>query len=99
LISLTRAALRDDLALTTFGAGNAASGPGRRVGAEVEFLPLDARTGRRCPIECEGVTSTLPFLRRFGASQGWREGSTAKGTPCFELPAPVGGAPIARRRG
>jgi glutamate--cysteine ligase len=86
LISLTRAALRDDLALTTFGAGNAASGPGRRVGAEVEFLPLDARTGRRCPIECEGVTSTLPFLRRFGASQGWREGSTAKGTPCFELP-------------
>ncbi len=87
---LTRATLRDDLLATTFSAGLARSGAARRIGAEVEFLPLDSRTGQRCPIECEGVTSTLPFLRRFGGSQGWQEGSTPKGTPCFELP--LGGA-------
>jgi glutamate--cysteine ligase len=86
LTILTKAALRDDLASTTFGAGLAGSGAARRVGAEVEFLPLDSLTGRRCPIEADAVTSTLPFLRRFGASQGWQEGFTAKGTPCFALP-------------
>jgi glutamate--cysteine ligase len=83
---LTRAALRQDLESTTFTAGIAGSGPSGQVGAEVEFLPLDVHTGRRCPIECAGVTSTLPLLRRFGAGRGWQEGSTAKGTPCFELP-------------
>ena len=58
----------------------------RRIGAEVEFIPVDALSGRRCPIECEGVTSTLPFLRRFGGSQGWQESCTSKGTPCFSIP-------------
>ena len=43
----------------------------RRLGAEVEFIPVEAHTGRRCPIEDEGVTSTLPFLRRYGGRQGW----------------------------
>ena len=30
--------------------------------------------------------ATLPFLRRFGARQGWRETRTAKGAVCFEVP-------------
>jgi glutamate--cysteine ligase len=46
---------------------------------------VESLTGRRCAIEAEGVTSTLPFLRRFGAAQGWQEGRTPKGTPCFNL--------------
>jgi glutamate--cysteine ligase len=48
---------------------------------------MDAATGRRCPLEADGVPGTLPFLRRFGGRQGWTETRTAKGTPCFELPA------------
>jgi glutamate--cysteine ligase len=52
----------------------------------VELIPIESRTGHRCAIESEGVTSTLPFLRRYGARLGWREGATAKGTPCFDLP-------------
>jgi glutamate--cysteine ligase len=53
---------------------------------EAEFIPVESGTGRRCAIEADGVTSTLPFLRRFGAEQGWQEGRTPKGTPCFNLP-------------
>ena len=56
----------------------------------MELIPVEAATGRRCPLESDGVPGTLPFLRRFGARQGWAETRTAKGTPCFELP--VGGA-------
>ena len=81
---LTRALLADDLRATTF-AGEPSSFPGR-IGAEVEFFPLEAGSRRRCPIDTPGVTSTLPFLRRFGATQDWREGTTAKGTPCIGLP-------------
>ncbi|CAN5854781.1 ergothioneine biosynthesis glutamate--cysteine ligase EgtA [soil metagenome] len=61
----------------------------RRVGAEVELIPVEASTGRRCPLESGAVPGTLPLLRRFGARQGWKETRTAKGTPCFVLP--VGG--------
>ena len=41
---------------------------------------MSAGDGRSLP-------GTLPFLRRYGARQGWTETCTAKGTPCFELPA------------
>jgi glutamate--cysteine ligase len=84
---LTHAALLADLEAHAFAAPISASLTPRRVGAETEFIPVETATWRRCPIEGEGVPSTLPFLRRFGARQGWMETCTAKGTPCFLLPA------------
>jgi glutamate--cysteine ligase len=86
----TWALLESDLASHVFAAPPSASLTPRRVGAEVEFIPVEAATGRRCPLETDGVPGTLPFLRRFGGRHGWTETRTAKGTPCFELPA--GGA-------
>ncbi|MBA3892356.1 MAG: hypothetical protein H0X69_01485 [Gemmatimonadales bacterium] len=83
------AALEADLAEHAFAAPPSASLMPRRVGAEVELIPVEASTGRRCPLESGAVPGTLPLLRRFGARQGWKETRTAKGTPCFELP--VGG--------
>lgn len=82
-----RAALEADLAEHAFAAPPAASLTPRRVGAEVEFIPVEAGTGRRCLLETGAAPGTLPLLRRFGARQGWKETRTAKGTPCFELPA------------
>jgi glutamate--cysteine ligase len=82
-----RAVLEADLAEHVFAAPPSASLTPRRVGAEVELIPVEAATGRRCPLETGAVPGTLPFLRRFGARQGWKETCTAKGTPCFELPA------------
>jgi len=81
------AALEVDLAEHVFAAPPSASLTPRRVGAEVELIPVEAATGRRCPLETDAVPGTLPFLRRFGARQDWKETCTAKGTPCFELPA------------
>ena len=83
----TWALLESDLASHVFAAPPSASLTPRRVGAEVEFIPVEAATGRRCPLETDGVPGTLPFLRRFGGRHGWTETRTAKGTPCFELPA------------
>ena len=84
-----RAALEADLASRAFAAPPDMSLTPRRVGAEVELIPLDGATGRRCPLEpsATGATPTLPFLRRYGSRQGWREVTTAKGTPSFQLPA------------
>ena len=82
-----RAALEADLASWAFAAPPGASLTPRRVGAEVELIPVDAGSGRRCGLEPGATPGTLPFLRRFGARQGWREITTAKGTPSFELPA------------
>ena len=83
----TWALLESDLASHVFAAPPSATLTPRRVGAEVELVPVEAATGRRCPLETDGVPGTLPFLRRFGGRQGWTEARTAKGTPCFELPA------------
>ena len=82
----TVAALAADLATRAFSAPAPASLTPRRVGAEVELIPVEVASGRRCPIE-GGPLATLPFLRCFGARAGWRETRTAKDTPCFELPA------------
>ncbi|HEY7482504.1 MAG TPA: glutamate-cysteine ligase family protein [Gemmatimonadales bacterium] len=79
-----RAALRTDLAEQVFAAQATASRT-RRIGAEVELIPFEAATGRRCPLDTGAVTGTLPFLRRFGARQAWTETRTEKGTPCFDL--------------
>jgi glutamate--cysteine ligase len=84
---LNRAALLADLEAHSFAAPVQATLTPRRVGAETEFIPVDSASGRRCPIEGDGATATLPFLRRYGARQGWSETLTPKGTPCFTLPA------------
>ena len=82
-----RAALEADLASWAFAAPPGASLTPRRVGAEVELIPVEAASGRRCGLEPGATPGTLPFLRRFGSRQGWREITTPKGTPSFELPA------------
>jgi glutamate--cysteine ligase len=84
---LGRADLLTDLADNVFAGPIIGSLTPRRLGAEVEFIPVEAHSGARCQIDGEGVTSMLPFLRRFGGRQGWRENRTPKGTPCFALPA------------
>ncbi len=86
MTTLSRAGLEADLAANIFAAAPAASLPPGRVGAEVELIPVETTTGRRCPIEGDGCCATLPFLRRHGGRQGWTETRTAKGTPCFALP-------------
>jgi glutamate--cysteine ligase len=82
----TPAALAADLRSSAFAAPSSASRVSRCIGAEAEFIPVESHTGRRCSIDGEDVTATLPFLRRFGARQEWKEGCTPKGTPCFFLP-------------
>ncbi len=77
-----RALLAADLARRSFAPSRA---PSRRIGAEVELLPIDTDT--RCIAALgSGVHSVLPVLRRFGASRCWSEARTEKGTPCFHLP-------------
>ena len=83
---LSRQVLATDLLTRCFRQIGGQSQPSRQIGAEVELIPLDGLTGRRCPLESEETISTLVFLRRYGSRQGWREGSTAKGTPCFQIP-------------
>jgi glutamate--cysteine ligase len=83
---LTRSVLLADLAEGTFADSGSGTLVPRRIGVEAEFIPVESATGRRCAIEAEGVTSTLPFLRRFGGHHGWQESLTPKGTPCFNLP-------------
>jgi len=85
--TLTPAVLETDLAARVFAGPISGSLTPRRLGAEVEFIPVESLTGRRCGIESEGVPGILPFLRRYGGMQGWGESRTSKGTPCFTLPA------------
>ncbi|MGZ8398356.1 MAG: glutamate-cysteine ligase family protein [Gemmatimonadales bacterium] len=86
-MTMTRGALAVDLAERVFSGPIAGSLMPRRLGAEVEFIPVEALTGRRCGLVGDGAISTLPFLRRYGSRQGWRESGTSIGTPCFTLPA------------
>jgi glutamate--cysteine ligase len=87
MTTLNHAALASDLAAGAFAGPIEGTRAPRQIGAEVELIPVESHSGRRCAIDDEGVTSTLPFLRRFGAKEGWLEGCTPKGTPCFTLPA------------
>ena len=70
--TLTRAVLATELAESTFAGPVSGSLTPRRIGAEVEFIPVESLSGRRCPIEAESALATLPFLRRYGLRQGWR---------------------------
>jgi glutamate--cysteine ligase len=85
--TLIRRVLEVDLEQRVFGGAPPASRAPRRLGAEVELIPFEAGTGRRCGIDSEETLSTLPFLRRYGCRHSWRESLTEKGTPCFTLPS------------
>jgi glutamate--cysteine ligase len=85
--TLIRRMLEVDLEERVFRGAAGASLVPRQLGVEVELIPFEAGTGRRCSIDSEGTLSILPFLRRYGSKQSWREGTTGKGTPCFTLPS------------
>lgn len=77
-----RAVLAADLARRAFAPSRAAA---RRIGAEVELLPIDADTLCIASLE-QGPHAVLPMLRRFGTTRCWAETQTEKGTPCFRVP-------------
>ncbi|HET6837520.1 MAG TPA: glutamate-cysteine ligase family protein [Gemmatimonadales bacterium] len=85
MTGLSVASLREDLLINAFGGTGSAYR--QQIGVEWEFIPVEASTGRRCPIEGDGLPATLPFLRFWGSRQSWIEGRTPKGTPCFSLPS------------
>ena len=61
---------------------------GRRVGMEIEMLPMLAESALPCPLDGGGDSrSTLGFLRPYGTAEGWREQRSAKGAPYFTLPS------------
>ncbi|HWP02186.1 MAG TPA: glutamate-cysteine ligase family protein [Gemmatimonadaceae bacterium] len=77
---------RDYVSRHAFAMGRAASGR-ERIGAEVEFLPIDAASGRLAPIEGEPGPATAPLLRSMAARYGWQELQSLKsGAPEFRLP-------------
>jgi len=59
----------------------------RRIGMEIEMLPMLAESALPCPLQgVEHPISTLGFLRPYGAAGEWREQRSAKGAPYFTLP-------------
>jgi glutamate--cysteine ligase len=83
---LNRPTLLAYLEERTFSAPGVGAPNSRRIGAEVELIPIDAVTGRPCPLDDGAGPATLPFLRRFASRQGWVEQRTPKGVPCFAVP-------------
>lgn len=57
--------------------------PPRRIGAEVEWIPVSMASGRAVPIEGEG--GSLAWLRQHAAAHGWSEDGEAA-VPRFLLP-------------
>lgn len=86
-MTLTRQVLIDDLQRHAF----AASGEGtRRVGAEVELIPVDAATRRPALIRApsgDNAPGSLPVLQALGRRLGWEEVFSPKaGVPEFHAP-------------
>lgn len=77
--------LREDLRAHAFALRAEPAVRQDRVGAEIELLALRAEDRSPCPIEGDGVT-TRGFLGSYGASKGWIEEISPKGTPRFQLP-------------
>ena len=50
----------------------------RRIGAEVEVIPVNARSGRPLSLESSDGTATLDILRQAGSRAGWCERRSAK---------------------
>jgi glutamate--cysteine ligase len=82
---LPHAELEADLRRTAFGLDGIARPP-RRIGAEVELIPVSAETRAPVPIQAEEGLATLPLLRRHGARHCWREEPSPYGVPKFVLP-------------
>ena len=68
------------------------SGAREQIGLELEFIPVDAVTHRRCPIEDPAgrdratPRGTLPILRETAAAEGWSERPSPYGAPVFVTP-------------
>lgn len=77
--------LREDLRAHAFALSTEPAIRQDRVGAEIELLALRSEDHSPCPIEGDGV-STRGFLGQYGASLGWIEELSPKGTPRFQLP-------------
>jgi glutamate--cysteine ligase len=72
-----RRSLADHLRQRVFPAPQP-TGHARRIGAEVEVIPVDARSGRPLPLESAEGIATLEILRRAGTRAGWCERRSAK---------------------
>jgi glutamate--cysteine ligase len=57
-----------------------------RIGAEVEFLPVERETRHLAPIFGSSRHSSQALLRAIGAARGWAEHTSEKGVPVFLLP-------------
>ena len=59
------------------------------IGVELEFIPVDGETRRRCPIvepvarERTRAAATLPVLREIAVREGWSERPSPYGAPVF----------------
>lgn len=84
--SVVFSVLAADLRAQAFGIGRQAEPRPRRIGAELELIPLVAGTHVPVPIRAEDGPSTLPLLRRLAAEHGWEERTTLYGASRFRLP-------------
>jgi glutamate--cysteine ligase len=81
---IPHAELEADLRELAFRLGRAR--PPRRIGAEVELIPVSADARLPVPIQSDAGLSTLPLLRRHAARHCWREEPSPYGVPKFVLP-------------
>lgn len=58
----------------------------RRIGVEVELIPVELDTRRVVPPDADAPVSTLRLLRHFARASGWRESVSSKGAIGFDLP-------------
>lgn len=79
-----RRRLADDLRARAFSGSGAAAG--RRVGAEIELIPVERDTRRICTVAPEAARSSLALVRSVAAMDGWTEHASAKGAPVFAPP-------------
>lgn len=77
--------LAADLRERAFGIRADAPSSQRRVGAEVELIPVSTESRLALPIEAVEGPATLPFLRHFARAHGWVE-DAANRSPRFLLP-------------
>ncbi len=86
---LDRGVLAHDLRQRVFPAPQSAECV-PRIGAEVEVIPIDVRSGRPLPLDARTGVSSLSILRRAGAAAGWCERRSAKAN-VPEIVLPDGG--------
>jgi glutamate--cysteine ligase len=82
------ARLAEQLQRDAFTPRPAGNGCPPRIGAEIEFIPVDVDTHRRSPIvSTPGMAApTLPILRRLAYREEWREDPSASCAPVFTMP-------------